>query len=60
MLKMLDPKARFPKGPDDRQGLELLEIARRATTEEHASRPTIETVGFRAFAFLSHCLDLFL
>ena len=49
MTKMLDPKARWPKhqGVDGRDkiiGLELLDLAKLATTRDHTRRPDIVEV----------------
>ena len=49
LMKMLDPKARFPKGKDDRYGLELLDIAQAATIKQHADRPSIDEACKRTF-----------
>jgi hypothetical protein len=42
LMKMLDPKARFPKGRNDTFGLDLLDIAQRATIKKYTDRPSIK------------------
>jgi hypothetical protein len=44
MTKMLDPKARWPKGRNDTFGLELLELAKLASTRDLNRRPDITEV----------------
>jgi hypothetical protein len=44
MTKMLDPKARWPKGRNDTFGLELLELAKLASTRDLNRRPDITEI----------------
>eukprot|EP00118_Oscarella_pearsei_P021360 m.239263 g.239263 ORF g.239263 m.239263 type:complete len:121 (+) comp40178_c1_seq2:1-363(+) len=43
LSKMLDPKARWPKGRDAREayGLRLLDVARKATVKDYKRRPEV-------------------
>jgi serine/threonine protein kinase len=45
MHKMLDPKARWPKGRESPSfGLSLLQVAKESTTKDHTQRPDITYV----------------